>query len=100
MEAIAETLEPLRTTGPALPIAAEDVKVGQHVTVLTRRQSGDRSYVGDVCKVLAVCPPFVAVQVRPGLVASCSTYRTSLDTRCVELALLSDEYVEAMKSVP
>jgi hypothetical protein len=90
---------------------AEDLKVGDWITVLSWKPvsppidydpcggwgggSGkalvDRSWVGDVLEVLAIDHPFVAVRT----IKAGTEFRVSLDTRQVNLKLLSKEFVVA-----
>lgn len=87
---------------------ADDISVGQYVTVLrweaveqtTSTMMGSsvvmvtpRTFEGEVLRVEGVNLPFVAVHVVTGY-SRC--VRRSLDTRACELMRLSDDYVAAM----
>jgi hypothetical protein len=82
---------------------AEDLKVGDWVTVLSWKPAGVfnmetgeaktltlRSFIGHPLKVLAIDLPFVAVEI--AMMKAC----TSLDTRMVKLQRLSNKFVEAL----
>jgi len=73
-------------------IKLDDLKVGNVVTVLNWLSHKDNSYKGDLLKIIAINIPFISVKEilhhdswKQGLV---------LDTRCVELSLLSDDFVK------
>lgn len=91
-------------------LESDDLQAGQFVTVLAwkpqeRTTSAglfgglqtikvqDRSFFGDVLRVVAIDRPFVVVQGVSGFVAG---RKVSIDTRECDLALLSDEYVDAL----
>lgn len=91
-------------------LESDDLQLGQFVTVLAWKpleqtthggvfgvaqkiEVGRDDYLGYVLRVLAVDRPFVAVQMYSGCSAGTSI---SLDTRECDLALLSDEYVDAL----
>lgn len=98
-------------------MTADDVEVGQYVTVLDWYQNrekgpgqwlepswagltictGDnrkRDYMGAVLEVVAVSLPYVVARIVSG---TQSGQRTVLDLRLVELARLNGQYVEALR---
>lgn len=59
--------------------------------------SGDRSFCGDVCEVMAVDLPYIIIR-RLGETLDCFKKPTKIDTRECTLKELSPEYVTAMLS--
>jgi hypothetical protein len=79
----------------AKKIDVDALKVGDSVTVLERRDR-DRSYIGEVFRVLAIDLPFVVVTTVACRYGRLENYKTSFDVRQITLGSVTPEYVKAL----
>ena len=72
----------------------DDISIGMYITVVTRNNKNDMSFMGDVLVVEAINLPYIIVNKLndPPL------YHKILDTRKVTLGKLSSEYIKALLS--
>jgi uncharacterized protein involved in tellurium resistance len=74
-------------------IAAEQIKVGQWLTVLNWKPDDDHSYKGDILHVKAIDLPYVAVVE---CLAGKKSWIVVLDTRRVDFMELDQNYIKIL----
>jgi hypothetical protein len=73
----------------------ENLEIGMWVTIESGKNGNpDRSYMGDALKIMAINHPYIVVKTLNKLF-----HALSLDTRTVNLLLLSKDYVEALGGI-
>jgi hypothetical protein len=73
----------------------ENLEIGMWVTIESHKNGNpDRSYRGDPLKIVSINHPYIVVRTLNRLFGA-----VSLDTREVNLMLLSKDYVEALGGI-
>jgi hypothetical protein len=73
----------------------ENIEIGMWVTIESWKNGNvDRSYKGDPLKIISIDLPYIVVKTLNRLL-----HAVSLDTREVNLMILSKDYVEALGGI-